>query len=1214
MLSVLMRTKIVTRLVAGFALILLVAFISGALAIKSMTELSGLAGNLFDHPFTVTNGIMAVKADILQAERAMGDLVHASAAAEIDAAADEIAAAVADAQQRIALVRERFLGGQEDVIGLTRSLARWKQAHEEVVTLMRSGRPSEALAEHRSRELPLLRAAQTDLESIRSFAMNKAAEFRRTADQQGEDAVRIGFAVLIVLVVLAAVLALVITRSITDPLGRLRDCMTQLSQGNLTVEVPYRHGRNEVAAMARALEVFKESALHLESGRWIKDNVARISVAIQKAEDLAAFSRIAVTELVPLLGAGVGVFYPWNEERRQFDLMGSYGYRERRNGNTSFRSGEGLAGQCVLEQTTIVLDEVPADYIRITSGIGEATPRIVMVAPVLSRGIVLAVIEIGAFRPFSRAERELIDEILPAIAVNLEIFNRNQRTRVLLEHTQRQTEELRVSEEELRAQSDALQAANEELRQKTQALEVQSEELRASEEELRVQHDALQTANADLRHKGEALEERGRALLAAQLEADRRAVELDAASRYKSEFLANMSHELRTPLNSLLILAKVLADNEDGNMSEDQVDSARIVYDSGSHLLKLINDILDLSKVEAGKMQVNASDIALENLATEIQRRFHPLANSKGLALSVDLAPDLPAEMHSDRSKLEQILNNLIGNAIKFTPKGRVSIRFHRPGPSPELAEMELDPATTLAIAVSDTGVGIAAHDLSRVFRAFEQVDGSASREYGGTGLGLTISQKLATLMGGGLTAESEPGKGSTFIAYLPLSLRGEDPASDAETIPARPAVAASETTGLKAQQSGTKAAEVAPSLSHPAASPADGKDLILVIEDDPTFAKIVADLARKRGFKTMIASNGRMGIEMARQHRPTGIILDIGLPEVNGWKVMEQLKADAKTRNIPIHIMSAAGDKDRGLKMGAIGYDSKPADKEQINEAFEGILHFAHSDMRRILLVDDDPGTREALTTLLKKLNAEIACSADGAQALENMKAQEFDCVILDLTLPGLSGFEILERAAKAMVKLPPVVICTGRDLSAEETMKLREYTDSIIIKGVQSPERLLDEVTLFLHSVDTDPTGGARRMLEAQTGREEKLEGRTVLVVDDDMRNAFALSKALRSKGMKVLIAQDGYKALDQLRDAGSIDIVLMDIMMPGMDGYQTIQEVRKQSRFAALPIIALTAKAMVGDREKCLECGATDYMSKPVDVERLSELMRTLLHQDS
>ncbi|CAK0773371.1 hypothetical protein CCP3SC15_470005 [Gammaproteobacteria bacterium] len=741
------RTTIVIRLLIGFSLVLLLTMAMGGFAVRTMVELSSLAGNLYDHPFTVTAAIQDLRVDVLTIERLVVNLVHTTKSTDIDIDVGDIAAAEADAQNRLAIVRDRFLGQQDEVIAVARALAQWKAARDVTVALVRAGRMEEALARYKSTDAALADTAEKTLGLIRTFAANKAIAFRQMADQEGTDAIRNSLFALLGLVILGMIAARMITRSIVQPLSQLRDCMTQLSAGELTIAIPNREGNNEIAAMAKALEVFKKSAANLDAQRWVKEGVATVSLAIQKAEGLASFARYTVGSLIPLLEAGIGILHVWNEERGCFELMGSYGHSERRSAQTSFKIGEGLAGQSALEQTPILLDEIPADFIRITSGIGEAVPRVLLAAPIVSRGKVIAVLEIGTFKPFRPTQRALLDEVIPVIAANLEILTRNLRTQALLEKTQQQTEELRVSEEELRAQSDALQAANEELRQKGHALEVQAEELRASEEELHVQHDTIQAANKELRQKTTALEERGAALEIARAEADRRAVELDTASRYKSEFLANMSHELRTPLNSLLILAKVLADNEEGNLTADQVESATVVYDSGNHLLRLINDILDLTKVEAGKMQVVASEIPLDSLTGELQRRFNPLAANRGLALRIEMGEGMPHHLHTDRSKLEQILNNLIGNAIKFTSQGGVTVRMSHPRPSPQLANLGLDPAKTIAIAVIDTGIGIAPADIERVFRAFEQVDGSASREYGGTGLGLTISQKLARLL-----------------------------------------------------------------------------------------------------------------------------------------------------------------------------------------------------------------------------------------------------------------------------------------------------------------------------------------------------------------------------------------------------------------------------------------------------------------------------------
>ncbi|CAK0745535.1 Histidine kinase [Gammaproteobacteria bacterium] len=1210
-MKILLRTTIAVRLRIVFLLILLLTVAMGGFAIHTMMNLSGLSGKLYNHPFTVTSAILELRADVLDIEQLVANLIHTTKTGDIDSYTGEIAAVEADAQNRLAIVRDRFLGRQEDIIELARALAQWKAARDTTIALIRAGRTTEAIARNDSTDTTLADATRRALDSIRAFAANKAIAFRQMADQEGENAIHYSLIALLILVILSMLITQIITRSIVRPLSELRDCMTQLSSGDLTAEIPNREGNNEISAMAKALEVFKESAVHLDSQRWVKEGVTSTSLALQKAEELASFARHTVSNLVPLLEAGIGVLHIWSEERGRFELMGSYGHTERRSAQTSFKIGEGLAGQCALEQTAIILDEVPADFMRITSGIGEAVPRVLLATPIISRGKVIAVLEIGAFKPFRAAQQALLDEVIPAIAANLEILARNLRTQTLLEKTQQQTEELQVSEEELRIQSDALQAANEELRQKSHALEVQTEELRASEEELHVQHDTIQAANEELRQKGQALEERSLALEAAKREADRRALELDAASRYKSEFLANMSHELRTPLNSLLILAKVLADNEEGNLTEDQVESATVVYDSGNHLLRLINDILDLTKVEAGKMQLVASDVSLASLTGELLRRFNPLAANRELTLRIETDEGMPSHIKTDRNKLEQILNNLIGNAIKFTSRGEVTVHIFRPLSSQHLTTLGLDLEKGFAIAVTDTGIGIAPENTDRIFRAFEQVDGSTSREYGGTGLGLTISQKLAHLMGGDITVDSVQGRGSTFTLYLPLSQTTMSYWIPPATTPNRPTVVVESHPACVPTTTAVAPLIAGPTSIIPVVRRSE--NTILVIEDDPAFARVVGDLAKKRGFRTLVASNGRMGLELAQQYRPTGIILDISLPEIDGWTVMERLKATPETRQIPVHVMSADDDKLRGLKMGAIGFDTKPTTKEQINKAFERLIQSAATIERRILLVDDDPATRLAVSGILKNLNAEIVYASDGQSALESLQTQKFDCVILDLTLPGLSGFEILNQMSRSNERLPPVVICTGRDLSVEETLKLREYTDSIVIKGAHSPERLLDEVTLFLHSVHANTSGGLRPIPPPVTEiTDEKIAGRTVLVVDDDMRNAFALSKVLRAKGLNVLMAQDGYKALAHLEEGKKVDIVLMDIMMPGMDGYQTIRKILNNPHHARLPIIALTAKAMSGDREKCLECGASDYLSKPIDIDRLLERMRTLMQE--
>jgi CheY-like chemotaxis protein/methyl-accepting chemotaxis protein len=1032
----------------------------------------------------------------------------------------------------------------------------------------------------------LAEAIAEDAAFIRDTGLEEAlAVERNVVEVVGWSGRLVGVLALVGLVVGGAFTWL-IGNAIARPVVGMTGAMGKLAAGELDVAVPHLRRDDEIGAMARATQTFKEAALRLNSQSWVKTNVTTLAAAVQATDTPRDFARVAISTLMPLLGGGAGVAYLWNEETQALELEGSWGFKKRRHLSTSFKLGEGIVGQCAIERTIIILTEVPDDYVRINSGTGEATPRCILVAPVVTRDRLLGVIEIASFHPFTTDHQALIDEALPVLALNLEVQDRNHRTRLLLEQTQQQAEELRASEEELKAQSDQLHMANDELRTKSQSLEEQTEELRASEEELKVQREELQAANEELSQKTEALEEQAERLGTARVEADQRALERDTASRYKSEFLANMSHELRTPLNSLLILSRSLADNEEGNLSDDQVDSARIISESGNHLLRLINDILDLSKVEAGKMVINAADLALADFGQSIARRFGRLAEAKNLALTVTLEDGLPSTIRTDGGKLDQIINNLVGNALKFTETGGVTVTVGKSA------------ADGMTIKVVDTGIGIPADKLGRIFVAFEQVDGSASRAFGGTGLGLTISRKLAQFLGGDIVVESELGRGSTFTLTLPMA-SAVGPA--AETHVAAPVAAAGPENARPAEAQRCED-------DRDILSPKD--EAVLIVEDDPVFARIVRDAARKQGFKSLVAQDGGSGIQLARRYRPTGIILDVGLPGMDGWTVMEALKKHPETRHIPVHFMSAADAGRRGLEMGAVGFFTKPVTKEQIGEAFLRIHHFSAPGTRRLLLVEDDAGTRKAVQTLLAAEQLDIVEAKTGEEAIASLRDDgPFDCMILDLGLPGMDGQDLLKRCSDLKVMVPPVVVYSARDLSDEEVLGLREYTDSVVIKGARSPDRLLDEVTLFLHSVQARLPDAQQRMLR-DLQKEGRADGAVVLVVDDDMRNTFALSKVLRQKGFRVLMAQDGRTAVEQLHEADAIDIVLMDIMMPGMDGYETTREIRKQERFRSLPIIALTAKAMVGDREKCLAAGADDYVSKPVDIDILLAAINRLV----
>jgi len=1146
-------SRIITRLFFGFSLVLLGTLLLGAIGARNVVQLSRITSEFFQHPFAVISNIHQGRSEFLVAQKVLGSIARATTPAEVDKLYQQLLeqARINDAQ--LAIVGERYLGAKADVEQIQRDLARWRNARDEIVALVREGRRTEAIALYDGRATQLGDTVLADIKLVMDFAASKAASLEQAAHRSSDEALQLIGITLILIMASSITLSLLITHSITRPLDQLRTRMAYLAAGDLSVEVPHRDAGNELGAMAGAVQVLKEAALRLEGQRWVKANTADLATALQGAATAREFAQVVVSKLVPLLQGGAGVFYLRDPAGDSFGLQGSWGLAQRSERSTAYQLGESLVGQCALERRAIVLSDVPEDYVHITSGTGESTARTILVAPVMSKNAVTAVLEIAAFREFSADQQALIDEALPIIGLTLEILQRSENTRVLLEQTQQQAEELRASEEELRAQAEQIQASN--------------EELRASEEELKVQHEELQATNDALGEKTRVLEE-------ARSEADKRALELGTASRYKSEFLANMSHELRTPLNSLLILARCLSDNEEGNLQPDQVESAKVIAESGTHLLHLINDILDLSKVEAGKMEVHAVEISPTALGDSLLRRFRRLAETKGLDLTVVTDPDLPAGIMADQGKLDQILNNLVGNALKFTDRGSVTVRLQQR-------------AQQLVIEIVDTGIGIPGEKIESIFQAFEQADGSSSRRYGGTGLGLAISRKLAQLLGGDVMVSSSEGRGSRFSLVLPIvPADGAAPGAAQEAAPLPPAVSS-------------------PSITigddRHLLSPND--EIMLVIEDDPSFARIVRDLARKNGFKCLIAGNGKAGLDLARRYQPTGIILDIGLPEMDGWAVMEQLKIAPETRHIPVHFMSATDASQRGLEMGAVGYLTKPVTREQIAGAFDRIHQLAQPGRRRLLLVEDDPATRLAVTALLAPQHLDIVQVKSGEEAFRHLRDDEpFDCMVLDLGLPDLDGHSLLKRCSEANILLPPVVVYSARDLSDQDTLALREYTDSIVIKGARSPDRLLDDVTLFLHSIEARLPKAQQRKLRSLQKQGNAADGPLVLVVDDDMRNTFALSKALRSKGMRVVMAQDGRTALDQLEAVAGIDVVLMDIMMPGMDGYEAIREMRKRECFRKLPVIALTAKAMLGDREKCLAAGADDYVSKPVDIDVL------------
>ena len=976
-----------------------------------------------------------------------------------------------------------------------------------------------------------------------------------------------------------------VQRMLGDPLFKLAQLVPRLGTGE-AVDVPFTGRRDEVGILAGAFVRMRDAHTEQRLRDWVTEQSAQLIGTLQHCENDSAFGDVLVSRLCRVLDGGYGLAYRWNDESAMLEWCAAYGLPDDAITRRRFRLGEGMVGQCMVERRILELSPVPEGYSRIVSGLGAALPHTVLFAPLTARGQTVAVLEIGLLNAFRREQREFLEQALVTSGLAWHSVSRGVRTRELLEESQTQTEELTASQEALRAQQEQLRAVNETLRSRGEQLEAQGRRLKTSEEEQRAQAEELRVTNSALEEKTETLRLRQSELEHAREALERKAGDLEQASRYKSEFLANMSHELRTPLNSMLILSKMLADNSDGNLDAEQIESARIMYDSGKSLLSLINDILDLSKVEAGKMALTLEDVKLADLMQSLLERFRPLAGERGLKFGVRIAPGAPELIRTDGERLAQVLTNLLSNAFKFTHEGEIEL----------IVEATQD---GVALSVRDTGIGIPADKLERVFQAFEQADAGTSRRYGGTGLGLSIVNGMTMLLRGSVRAESREGEGSRFTILLPLA--ADAPAAK---IPSgAPTIVRPSNTALRPAVISMPASEdddTPTVILQPKAPQAPGGNpVLMVVEDDAAFARVLADIGTKRGLEVMIAGSGKEALAIAQKRRLSGVLLDIGLPDISGWEVLAQLKADPHTSEAPVHIISGNEEGERGLALGAVGFMRKPVTREAVLQALERVDGAAPGPLqRRILIVDHDQVAREEARSLLSGEKAQIVEAVTAEEGLRLLSEQRFDGVILDPDLPDAPDLNFLARAAER-VTLPPVVIYSRRELTPDENLRLREYTGSIVIHGARSSERLLDEVHLFLHAIKRPGPAHATPVAHAPIA---DLAGKTVLVVDDDMRNVFALSKALRTRGLSVVMAQDGHKALAQLESRSDVDLVLMDIMMPGMDGFETIRRIRAREQWLNLPIIAVTAKAMKADLEKCLEAGANDYCPKPIDMEQL------------
>ncbi|MDP9127524.1 MAG: response regulator [Pseudomonadota bacterium] len=942
--------------------------------------------------------------------------------------------------------------------------------------------------------------------------------------------------------------------------------------------------------------------------QWLQGGEIGLAKAMLGEQRVEMLGENVLKFLAEYFNAHAGAFFA--REGSAFTRVATYGVSGGRGMLARFEGGGGLLGQAVKDNKTFVFNDVPDGYLTISSSMGRGRPRHLVISPASVDGKVVAVIELGFIHPVDSLATELLEQIADSVGVAVQSANYRANLQNFLEETQRQAEELQ-------AQSAELRVANEEL-------EGHSRSIRESQARLEEQQVELEQTNAQLEEQTQVLESQRDNLTRAQAALQLKAKEVERASRYKSDFLANMSHELRTPLNSSLILAKLLADNPDGNLSAEQVKFAETIESAGNDLLSLINDILDLSKIEAGHMDVHAESLTLARLVKDLKRVMTPLAAEKGLVFETAIEDGCPKTIEVDRRRLEQVLRNLLSNAIKFTERGSVRLTTRA------------EDAGRIAFAITDTGIGIPDDQQRAIFEAFRQADGTISRKYGGTGLGLSISRELTRLLGGEIHLESRLGQGSTFTVVMPqhydaAAMRPAnadvtDRAFNGARLADAPVRDATDWGATGWDTEGLNLPGLVSPARGAAASPVrvgtieDDRDqfdpnsrTILVVEDDAVFARMLYDLVHELDFQCLIAPTAEEALSVARQYLPSAVVLDVGLPDHSGLAVLDRLKSDLRTRHIPVHVVSGGDNAETALALGAAGHMLKPVKRDELVEALARLETRLSQRVRRVVIVEDDPVQRESVGKLLASREVEAILVGSATECLEKLKEASVDCMVLDLSLPDASGYELLEALAQEdTYSFPPVIIHTARELSAEEEQRLRKYSSSIIIKGAKSSERLLDEVTLFLHQVVADLPAEQQKMLQKANGRDAMLKARRILVVEDDIRNVYALTSVFEPRGAIVEIARNGREALDLLakRQASAtdrIDLVLMDVMMPEMDGLTATREIRKKSEWKKLPIIMLTAKAMKDDQERCLEAGASDYVAKPLDVEKLLSLVR-------
>jgi len=1226
--------KLKTKLLLGFSSMMLLLLILTMVGYDRLDYMNKQFNSVYEDRYIKVRSSTGMRGEVNKVSRFMANLLLDEDKNSTPNAKDQqnIVTSITDAENFLNIMVNSNNSIVEKQM-LDRVQLAWAQFDsylDKEIVLLSKGMKKEAVAYRDNTGLPTQLEALASLNELATYQDRMVDEAINNANAEYNRSIQITTIIMAVGLILGLCIIMWIIPSITKGLNTVNMMINSFGKGHIrTIRRLKVTSKDEIGEVAR---VFKQMAEDIEKQQeleksyleaqkdqnWLNSHTSQVTELLRGVNSLEQISQTFINEFTPVLGAHYGAVYIQGDDKRPNHLFQYGAYAGSVNIVTKeyIDIGEGLVGQCAFDKKPIHIKEIPDQYLSIQSGLGDTSPTSLMIYPVLFEDELLGVVEIASLGQFTSLQRQLMSQLTSSLGIILNNIRRRLNVEELLRESQALTEELQCQSEELQTQQEELRRSNEHLEEQTTALKRSEGQLQSQQEELEQFNTELIAKSRTMEEQMQQLEEKNYQIEKTSAQLEQQAVQLAVTSKYKSEFLANMSHELRTPLNSLLILSQLLTENKGDNLTTKQIEYARTIYMSGADLLKMIDEILDLSKVDAGKMEINQEMLNIKDLETFVQQNFTPIADKRQIALNVHYGEELPEEILTDEHRVKQILRNLFTNAIKFTSSGSINFSMNRVQAS-ELPNSLKKDGEYLALSVKDTGIGIPQDKLGLIFEAFQQVDGTTSRKYGGTGLGLSISRELAGLLGGYIDVESKEAEGSCFTLYLPIDssnevFSGEKEAAASQSEPFITSRAHRIDTDFMSNLN----VELKEVIMAPLK---DDRDLIqeqdkvlLIIEDDMKFAGILLEMARDRGFKTILATQGDIGLKMAQQYLPNAIILDIQLPVMDGWSILGVLKNSALTRHIPVHIVSVVDDVKQGLRMGAIAYLQKPSSKESLEKAFSYIETYTENSLKHLLIVEDDQIQRNAIIEFIDHDDVSITAASSGKEALEELRKQKYDCMVLDLMLTDMTGFELLDqiRDDKQLADLP-IIIYTGKELNHQEEMILRKYTESIIIKDVRSPERLLDETTLFLHRVEANLPEDKRKILQKLHNKETLFENKKILLVDDDIRNVFALSSVLESYHMEVVFAENGRDALDILEKESDFDLILMDMMMPEMDGYEAMRQIRQIPEFQRLPIIALTAKAMKEDRSKCIEAGASDYVKKPIQTEQLLSLMRVWLY---